>query len=96
MALPAACHSRDLTDEKWALIEPFLPKLAPQRRSRAPAAGERAVLAGIMAIADRHGRPVAIYTHSATPHEVTLVEGCLRGDRTIDGLLADLAAGVMR
>ena len=27
-----------------------------------------------MAIADRHGRPVAIHVDSATPHEVTLVK----------------------
>jgi hypothetical protein len=31
----------------------------------------------IMAIADRHGRPVAIHIDSATPHEVTLVEATL-------------------
>jgi transposase len=31
----------------------------------------------IMAIADRHGRPVAIHIDSATPYEVTLVEATL-------------------
>jgi transposase len=180
MALPAACHSRDLTDEKWALIEPFLPK--PARRKdgrRRPWRENRAVLAGIlwilrtgapwanfpdqypsyqtchrrfqqwvrcgvlkdilsvlaealhdegcldlqeafidgsfapakkggagvgttkrgkgskiMAIADRHGRPVAIYTDSATPHEVTLVEATLAHrlvQKTPERLIGDKA-----
>ena len=31
----------------------------------------------IMAIADRHGRPVAVHVESATPHEVTLVNATL-------------------
>ena len=31
----------------------------------------------IMAIADRHGRPIAVYIESATPHEVTLVNATL-------------------
>ena len=31
----------------------------------------------IMAIADRHGLPVAVYVESATPHEVTLVRATL-------------------
>ena len=31
----------------------------------------------IMAIADRHGRPVAVHVESATPHEVTLVHATL-------------------
>ena len=30
-----------------------------------------------MAIADRHGRPVAVHVESATPHEVTLVHATL-------------------
>jgi transposase len=30
-----------------------------------------------MAIADRHGLPVAVYVDSATPHEVTLVEATI-------------------
>jgi transposase len=31
----------------------------------------------IMAVADRHGLPIAVYTESATPHEVTLVQQTL-------------------
>ena len=31
----------------------------------------------IMAVADRSGLPIAIYLESASPHEVTLVEGTL-------------------
>ena len=31
----------------------------------------------IMAIADRHGLPVAVHVESATPHEVTLVEATI-------------------
>ena len=30
-----------------------------------------------MAIADRHGRPIAVHVESATPHEVTLVSATL-------------------
>jgi transposase len=41
----------------------------------------------IMAIADRHGLPVAICTESATPHEVTLVE------KTIDHTFVDADIG---
>jgi Transposase DDE domain len=31
----------------------------------------------IMAIADRHGLPVAVHVESATPHEVTLVKATI-------------------
>jgi transposase len=31
----------------------------------------------IMAVADRHGLPIAVYLESASPHEVTLVEATL-------------------
>jgi transposase len=160
MTLPAASHARDLTDEQWVLIGPFLPKLTRRKDGRGrPWRENRVVLNGIlwilrtgapwadlpdrypsyqtchrrfqqwvrcgvlkdifsglaealhdegyldlreafidgsfapakkggaavgttkrgkgskiMAIADRHGRPVAIHIDSATPHEVTLVE----------------------
>jgi transposase len=163
MALPAASHSRDLTDEQWLLIGPFLPQLTRRKDGRGrPWRENRAVLNGIlwilrtgapwadlpdrypsyqtchrrfqhwvwcgvlkdilsvlaealhdegyvdlreafidgsfapakkggagvgttkrgkgtkiMAIADRHGRPVAIHIDSATPHEVTLVHATL-------------------
>jgi len=30
-----------------------------------------------MAVADRHGLPVAVYVESATPHEVTLATATL-------------------
>ena len=49
MTLPAACHSRDLTDEKWALIEPFLPKLTRRKDGRGrPWRENRTVLNGIL------------------------------------------------
>lgn len=38
----------------------------------------------LMAIADRAGLPVAIYEESASPHEVTLVEGTLESRFTGD------------
>jgi hypothetical protein len=48
MALPAASHSRDLTDERWVLIGPFLPKLARRTDGRGrPWRENRAVLNGI-------------------------------------------------
>ena len=163
MALPAMPHPRDLTDEQWALIDPFLPKLARRKDRRGrPWRENRSVLNGIlwilrtgapwadlpdrypsyqtchrrfqywvrsgllrsvleilaqalhdegyldlqeafidgsfapakrggaavgktkrgkgskiMAIADRHGRPVSVHIESATPHEVTLVQAVL-------------------
>ena len=49
MALPAASHSRDLTDEQWVLIGPFLPKLARRTDGRGrPWRENRAVLNGIL------------------------------------------------
>jgi transposase len=49
MALPAASHSRDLTDEQWVLIGPFLPKLARRTDGRGrPWWENRAVLNGIL------------------------------------------------
>jgi transposase len=48
-ALPAASHRRDLTDEQWALIGPFLPKLARRKDRRGrPWRDNRAVLNGIL------------------------------------------------
>jgi transposase len=163
MALPAAPHPRDLSDERWDLIGPFLPELARRKDGRGrPWRENRAVLNGIlwilrtgapwaelpdrypsyqtchrrfqewvrcgvlkdilcvvaealhdegyldvqeafidgsfapakkggncvgktkrgkgtkiMAIADRHGLPVAVHVESATPHEVTLVKATI-------------------
>jgi transposase len=49
MALPAASHSRDLTDEQWVLIGPFLPKLTRRTDGRGrPWRENRAVLNGIL------------------------------------------------
>lgn len=173
MAGPAASHPRDLTDEQWVLIGPFLPELARRKDSRGrPWRENRAVLNGIlwilrtgapwadlpdrypsyqtchrrfqqwvragvlrsilqvfaqalhdegyldlheafidgsfspakrggacvgktkrgkgskiMAIADRHGRPVAVHVESATPHEVKLVHATL-ADRFVRQLPA--------
>ena len=59
MALPAASHSRDLTDEQWVLIGPFLPKLARRTDGRGrPWRENRAVLNGILSIL-RTGAPWA-------------------------------------
>jgi transposase len=46
---PISCHPRDLTDEQWALVEPFLPTLPrrPDRRGR-PWREHRPVLNGIL------------------------------------------------
>jgi transposase len=59
MAPPAASHSRDLTDEQWVLIGPFLPKLTRRRDGRGrPWRENRAVLNGILWIL-RTGAPWA-------------------------------------
>src|SRR5437773_9503510 len=59
MALPAMPHPRDLTDEQWALIDPFLPKLARRKDRRGrPWRENRAVLNGILWIL-RTGAPWA-------------------------------------
>jgi transposase len=59
MALPAASHSRDLTDGQWVLIGPFLPKLARRKDGRGrPWRENRAVLNGILWIL-RTGAPWA-------------------------------------
>jgi transposase len=58
-ALPAASHSRDLTDEQWVLIGPFLPKLTSRKDGRGrPWRENRAVLNGILWIL-RTGAPWA-------------------------------------
>ena len=96
MTHPTTSHSRDLTDEQWVLIGPFLPKLARRKDGRGRSWREnRAVLNGIlwilrtgakiMAITDRQGRSVAVHVESATPHEVTLVHATLP-DRFISQL----------
>src|SRR5918993_1198406 len=49
MALPDAPHPRDLTDEQWNFIGPFLPKLARRKDGRGrPWRENRAVLNGIL------------------------------------------------
>jgi transposase len=59
LALPAASHSRDLTDGQWVLIGPFLPKLARRKDGRGrPWRENRAVLNGILWIL-RTGAPWA-------------------------------------
>ena len=58
MALPPLNHPRDLTDEQWALIGPFLPTLAPERPPRVPLEENRTVLNGILWIL-RTGAPWA-------------------------------------
>jgi transposase len=55
MAFAAATHSRDLTDEQWALIGGFLPE--PVRRADGPGRPwreNRAVLNGILWILRKH------------------------------------------
>jgi transposase len=59
MTLPAASHARDLTDEQWVLIGPFLLKLARRTDGRGrPWRENRAVLNGILWIL-RTGAPWA-------------------------------------
>ena len=59
MTLPAASHARDLTDEQWVLIGPFLPKLARRTDGRwRPWRENRAVLNGSLWIL-RTGAPWA-------------------------------------
>ena len=59
MALPAASNPRDLTDEQWVLIGPFLPALARRKDGRGrPWRENRAVLNGILWIL-RTGAPWA-------------------------------------
>ena len=59
MALPPASHSRDLTNEQWVLLGPFLPKLARRKDGRGrPWRENRAVLNGILWIL-RTGAPWA-------------------------------------
>jgi Transposase DDE domain len=46
----------------------------------------------IMAIADRHGLPVAVHVESATPHEVTLVKATVAQTvvrKTLEHLVGD-------
>ena len=59
MALPPLSHPRDLTEEQWALIGPFLPTLARRKDRRGrPWKENRAVLNGILWIL-RTGAPWA-------------------------------------
>ena len=49
MALSGASHPRDLTDDQWVLIGPFLPELARRKDGRGrPWRENRAVLNGIL------------------------------------------------
>src|SRR5437773_12063367 len=50
MALPGASHPRDVTDEQWALIGPFLPKLPRTNRRGRPWKENRNVLNGILRV----------------------------------------------
>ena len=59
MAFPVASHPRDLTDEQWVLVGPFLPELARRTDGRGrPWRENRAVLNGILWIL-RTGAPWA-------------------------------------
>jgi transposase len=59
MALPDAPHPRDLTDEQWNFIGPFLPELARRKDGRGrPWRENRAVFNGILWIL-RTGAPWA-------------------------------------
>jgi transposase len=59
MALPIASHPRDLPDEQWVLIGPFLPELVRRKDGRGrPWRENRAVLNGILWIL-RTGAPWA-------------------------------------
>ena len=67
MALLAASHPRDLTEEQWVLIGPFFPELARRKDGRGrPWRENRAVLNGILWIL-RTGAPGRTY-QTATRH----------------------------
>ena len=55
----------ELTDEKWAKIEPLLPRLKPGRRGGDPRADSRRVFEGVLWIL-RAGGPGAALPRGAT------------------------------
>jgi hypothetical protein len=73
--LAQALHDEGYLDLEEAFIDG---SFAPGKRGGA-AVGKtkRGKGSKIMAIADCHGRPVAVHVESATPHEVTLVRTTL-------------------
>jgi hypothetical protein len=73
------CRVRTLAEPLGDLRETFIDgSFAPAKKGGAGVGTtKRGKGSKIMAIADRHGRPVAIHIDSATPHEVTLVETTL-------------------
>ena len=73
--LAEALHDEGYLDVREAFIDG---SFAPAKKGGAGVGTtKRGKGSKIMAIADRHGRPVATHTDSATPHEVTLVEATL-------------------
>ena len=73
--LAEALHDEGYLDLREAYIDG---SFAPAKKGGAGVGTtKRGKGSKIMAIADRHGRPVAIHIDSATPHEVTLVETTL-------------------
>jgi transposase len=73
--LAEALHDEGYLDLREAFIDG---SFAPAKKGGAGVGTtKRGKGSKIMAIADRHGRPVAIHIDSATPHEVTLVEATL-------------------
>ena len=87
--LAQALHDEGYLDVQEAFIDG---SFAPAKHGGA-AVGKtkRGKGSKIMAIADRHGRPVSVHVESATPHEVTLVHATLAErfvcelSRTFDG-----------
>jgi hypothetical protein len=73
-------NKHDLTDQQWKIFDPAVPEPARRRDGRGrPKIGKtkRGKGSKIMAVADRHGLPVAICVESATPHEVKLATNTL-------------------
>jgi transposase len=73
--LAEALHDEGYLDLREAFIDGIF---APAKKGGACVGKtKRGKGSKIMAIVDRHGRPVAIHVDSATPHEVTLVHATL-------------------
>ncbi len=73
--LAEALHDEGYLDLREAFIDG---SFAPAKKGGAGVGTtKRGKGSKIMAITDRHGRPIAIHIDSATPHEVTLVETTL-------------------
>ena len=84
MTVPAASHARDVTDEQWVLIGPFLPKLARRTDGRGrPWRENRAVLNGILWIL-RTGAPWADLPETRLAQGGGMFDVVIRAARSAD------------